>query len=200
MNLKIRDVRFSRGQRGWSCEIGFNITTASQFTDVYRSVIGGGRWWFTAFLAARRDVKDWHRVLGAKPGERQAKGWVHVVSFLLLFLFSLPASAANVYDSPVDPRLMAAAQQQAQTQAHACRQGHILPITRLGFGNYAEICAESWPEQVNADWNTLWLGAWHDWMTSPGHRGVAVRRHAAYGYGCARSARGIWYFTICVRD
>ena len=73
--MKIRDVKFERGQLGWLCKIGFTFASSRQFTDEYQVVECARKWWILAFFAARWQAKFHVAVRGAKPGERPAKGW-----------------------------------------------------------------------------------------------------------------------------
>ena len=78
--VKVRSVEFNRRQLGWQCVIYFRLKTAGQFTDEERAVEAFSEsrllpmiW---AYFAARKKVAWVARCLGAKAGEREAKGWV----------------------------------------------------------------------------------------------------------------------------
>ena len=114
---------------------------------------------------------------------------------------------APVFRSPRHPILDQAAQAHADYQAARQVQGHqgfgerFAVFTReIGQAEYAEICNESWPEQVGASYDELWTGAVSDWRQSPGHWSVASRVHAAAGFGLQRGRNGVWYSCIDVKD
>lgn len=79
-SLKIRHVTFSRTSRGWHCEITFTLTTSNQFTDEECEVDGicRGHSVFSilwAYVRAKRNMREYAKINGAKLGERHAKGW-----------------------------------------------------------------------------------------------------------------------------
>lgn len=78
--FRIERVRFERGQIGWTALIGYYVTTADQFTDIFmetgRSSLGNG--WLTpimAFQKALRAARSSHKDCSATPDQRIAKGW-----------------------------------------------------------------------------------------------------------------------------
>jgi hypothetical protein len=72
---RITDIHFERRYFGWRCVIGFTFPTAKQFTHEYHQVEAVERWWLSAYLTARHEVRIHLEIHGAKPGERKAKGW-----------------------------------------------------------------------------------------------------------------------------
>jgi uncharacterized protein YkwD len=116
---------------------------------------------------------------------------------------------AHVCDGPQHPWLMQAAQEHAQTQADLDQCGHQGFMARgffeqalqtVGCSSLAEIAAESWPEQTDADGLKLGMDAFKSWRHSPGHWRTACKEHKFYGAGFACSKSGIWYSTILVGD
>jgi len=73
--MKIRTVEFSKAQRGWVVEITFSYLTARQFTDETSLVRESARYWWWAWVRARRTAKRYARNHAPLPGERERKGW-----------------------------------------------------------------------------------------------------------------------------
>lgn len=73
--MRIWNVQFERGQRGWNCTIVFTLATTRQFTDEQQVIQKGARFWPWAYVRARREARKYHRLHGAKCGERVALGW-----------------------------------------------------------------------------------------------------------------------------
>jgi len=103
--------------------------------------------------------------------------------------------------------LMGAAQMHADYMAFFREQGHQLWERRwmrlanqLGQGQYAEICAQSWPWMRDADDNRLWADAFWSWKHSRGHWAVACRKHDAIGWGRARGKNGTHYTAVITFD
>ena len=81
MSARVEAVTFQRAQRGWRCRITFTLTTARQFTDETTAVEDGcfgHSFWavWRAYRRARKLMKEYVRMHGAKPHEREMKGWV----------------------------------------------------------------------------------------------------------------------------
>ena len=119
---------------------------------------------------------------------------------VLLLLGQVDASAEH-------PVLMAAAREHALYQAGACHQGHqrweqrVARLQRqMPRCEFAEICAESWPEQDGQSQAALQAEMFRCWRQSPGHWSVARRRHKYFGGALARGRNGIWYACIIVAD
>lgn len=74
--MKIRGFDLTRSQRGWVCHFVFLVTTANQFTDQEEAVRSYGRWPLTALWNGWMGAKRLEKLLKAKPGEREAKGWI----------------------------------------------------------------------------------------------------------------------------
>ncbi len=117
----------------------------------------------------------------------------------------LPVSLGQVLASARYKPLDEAAMVSAQLQASRNQQGHHnwerrwrqLTATS-GYPTIVEICAESWPEQRDADDEALWTEAFNCWRQSPGHWKVASGRWDAYGRARAQGSNGVWYFAIIV--
>ena len=114
---------------------------------------------------------------------------------------------ANVCKSEPNAVLMAMAERHAKYQASICVQGHQnfdrrCAELRQTFGNfeYAEICAESWPEQVNCTSEELGHELFKCWAQSPGHWKVACKQHRYFGASMACGKNGIFYGCIIVCD
>ena len=73
--MRVWNVLFEKAQRGWHCTITFTHETANQFTEEIEAVRCGARYWWWAYICARRAARATHELLRAKPGERAAKGW-----------------------------------------------------------------------------------------------------------------------------
>lgn len=73
--MRTRAVLFEKAQRGWRCSLTFTHATVNQFTDETELAVGLARYWWWAYVRARREARRLHRELGAKPGERAALGW-----------------------------------------------------------------------------------------------------------------------------
>lgn len=138
------------------------------------------------------------------------KQWVGVVSrdeLLDALRNGVAVPLGPVLESPENPALMVAAKESAKLQADRNRQGHVdwdnrsqRIIQLSGFRRVREICAESWPEEVNASEDDLWKSAFKSWVQSPGHWTVAGVRHDAFGKGLAKGSNGIWFMCIIVGD
>ena len=73
---RIREVRFTRNQPGWVCDITFTFTSSRQLTDeVWKVESECCSLWFVAWSNARGRVKSYLAQNAAKRGERAAKGW-----------------------------------------------------------------------------------------------------------------------------
>jgi len=115
----------------------------------------------------------------------------------------LPSTLGEVLDSPRSPVLDEAAMESAKLQAERNEQGHhdwaqrrSKIVATSGYASIEEICAESWPEQRDADDETLWTEAFISWKQSPGHWRIANTRWRAYGRARAQGSNGIWYFVV----
>lgn len=81
MSGEISGVSFTLGQTAWTCAVFFDVKTTEQFSDARRCTAGygGGHSLFSAivaFLRARRGFKQVMKREKARPGEREAKGWI----------------------------------------------------------------------------------------------------------------------------
>ncbi len=61
--------------RLWSCHMTVTIETASQFSAEWHEVTEDSRYWLLAIFRAWRSAKRLNAEIGAKRGERSAKGW-----------------------------------------------------------------------------------------------------------------------------
>jgi hypothetical protein len=113
---------------------------------------------------------------------------------------------ANVCKSEMHPFLMKLAKDQANYQASICVQGHqnfssrFSAVQQAGLGHAAEICAESWPWQVNDSMLDLGYEMFKCWRQSPGHWSVASKQHRYFGADIAKGKNGIWYACIIVSN
>jgi len=115
---------------------------------------------------------------------------------------------AHVCESRMHPILMEMATRQARYQSHRCAQGHKYWQQRYEelqrtFGSnfrFAEICAESWPEQSNDSMKELGWEMFKSWKRSSGHWSVACKKHDYFGVNMAQGKNGIWYACIVVAD
>ena len=106
---------------------------------------------------------------------------------------------AHICESEINQFMMDKAQAHAEYEAiHG--QGHQgfsdrVAALQLQVGpyKYAEICAESWPEQANATPEELGHEMFKCWEQSPGHWSVASVKHKYFGAGLAQGHNGIWY-------
>ena len=113
---------------------------------------------------------------------------------------------AHVCESQMHPLLQQLATGQANYMAQVCQQGHqnfqerydkIQQELKLGA---AEICAESWPEQINDSYYDLGVEMFKCWKQSPGHWEVASKKHKYCGIEMAKGSNGIWYACILVAE
>lgn len=79
--VRICEIKLERRHmlRGvWLCSVTFAVTTANQFTDeiVTMDNLACARWPWLALLRGIRKAKKEGRLLQAKPGEREKRGWV----------------------------------------------------------------------------------------------------------------------------
>jgi hypothetical protein len=102
---------------------------------------------------------------------------------------------------------MAMASRHANYQALHNQQGHQLFELRvnelystLGQYKYAEIAAESWLWQVDATMLELGTEMFKCWRQSPGHWGVASKKHKYFGADMAKGSKGLWYACIITGD
>ncbi len=94
--------------------------------------------------------------------------------------------------------LQAAAQEHAAYQARVQVQEHqgwsrrVIEIANKlpEYKGFAEICAESWPENSRDEAATE---LFYSWERSPGHWSVANGRCDIWGYAMAKGRNGIWY-------
>lgn len=113
---------------------------------------------------------------------------------------------AHICESEINQFMMDKAQTHAEYEAvHG--QGHQgfsdrVAALQLQVGpyQYAEICAESWPEQKDATPEELGYEAFKCWEQSKGHWSVCITKHKYVGYGVAQGNNGIWYFCAIVGD
>jgi len=117
----------------------------------------------------------------------------------------LPKSLGKVLETPKHRILCIAAKEAADLQAQKNKQGHwdwnnrrLQLVTSSGYSTIEEICAESWPNQRDADDEALWTEAFDSWRQSPGHWSVANRTWRAYGRAKSQGSNGVWYFVIIV--
>jgi hypothetical protein len=91
------------------------------------------------------------------------------------------------------------AQQHAEYQAIKATQGHQLWDERVKdlyvalpkYGEFAEICAESWPDQSVDD---AAAEMYNSWRQSPGHWSAVTSTNAGWGAAMAFcSRRRVWY-------
>lgn len=114
---------------------------------------------------------------------------------------------AHICESEPNDMLMKIAQEHSDYQASIGVQGHQHFDQRysqlqlqVGDYKYAEICAESWPEQKDATPEELGHEAFKCWEASSGHWSVASVKHRFFGAGVAQGNNGIWYFCMIVGD
>jgi hypothetical protein len=114
---------------------------------------------------------------------------------------------ARVCDSEQNQILMSMATRHAKYPADHNSQGHQLFQLRveelystLGRYTYAEIAAESWPWETEASMLELGTGMFKSWVQSPGHWGVASKKHKYFGADMAKGSKGLWYACILVGD
>lgn len=74
--MRLHEVIIAKHQLGWTCDIWFTVETAEQFTDETHSVVSCSPWMVVAVWRAWRGACRKAKALRAKPGEREAKGWV----------------------------------------------------------------------------------------------------------------------------
>jgi len=119
----------------------------------------------------------------------------------------LEFKGAKVCESPTHEILAYAAMKQALYQAVHQTQGHQLWIYRVntlrnrlpGF-RFKEICAESWPWEVDKPLKVVGTSMFQSWVQSPGHWKVASKKHDLFGVGMAKGMNNIWYACIIVGD
>lgn len=116
-------------------------------------------------------------------------------------------AGAHVCESEQHPILMEMAARHAKYQADHNQQGHQLFQLRveelystLGQYKYAEIAAESWVWQVEATMLELGTEMFKSWRQSPGHWGIASKKHKYFGADIAKGSKGIWYACILTAD
>jgi hypothetical protein len=98
------------------------------------------------------------------------------------------------------PILQAKAQEHAQYQADHQEQGHQLWDQRYHelyqlvpeCQEFKEVCAESWPENTEAE---AAEEMYNSWRHSPGHWSAVNGRCDFWGYAMVRGSNGIWYAT-----
>ena len=113
---------------------------------------------------------------------------------------------AHICESEINQFMMDKAQTHAEYEAvHG--QGHQgfsdrVAALQLQVGpyQYAEICAESWPEQKDATPEELGVEFFKCWKTSSGHWRVASKPHKYFGVGVAKGRNGVYYSCILVAD
>lgn len=98
-----------------------------------------------------------------------------------------------------DLTLQSMAIEHAQYQARLGQQGHQLwdeRVKRLyaalpNFGEFAEVCAESWPDQLVED---AAEEMYKSWRQSPGHWEAVTKPNDGWGYAMAFcDRRRVWY-------
>lgn len=116
-------------------------------------------------------------------------------------------AGAHVCESEQNSILMEMATRHARYQADHNSQGHQLFQIRveelyhtLGQYKYAEIAAESWPWQAEASMLELGNEMFKCWRQSPGHWGVASKKHKYFGADMCKGSKGLWYACILVAD
>ena len=117
----------------------------------------------------------------------------------------LPKSLGKVLETPKHMTLCSAAKESADLQARRNEQGHwnwnnrrLQLVNSSGYVTIEEICAESWPNQRDANDEVLWTEAFDCWRRSPGHWSVANSTWRAYGRARSQGSNGIWYMVIIV--
>jgi hypothetical protein len=98
------------------------------------------------------------------------------------------------------PILQAAAEAHARYQAERCEQGHqhwddrVKELYRLmpECHEFAEVCAESWPENNREE---AAGEMYNSWRQSPGHWSAVNGRCDFWGYAMAIGSNGVWYAT-----
>ena len=103
--------------------------------------------------------------------------------------------------------LMDMAARHARYQAAMQRMGHQLWWTRrielrwtVGAYNFEEVCADTWPHQEHLAPIEIGRCMFSTWKKSLVDWKIATRKHKYFGYGIAKSTRGIWYATIVVAN
>jgi hypothetical protein len=146
-----------------------------------------------------------HLRVQVQPQPQNSQSWSSTAIGLITAGNKYPG--ANVCRSEPNAILMEMAARHAKYQASICVQGHQNFDARcnelrktLGNFEYAEICAESWPEQVNDSMEALGWEMFKCWKYSPGHWSVACKQHRYFGASMSRGANGTWYACIIVAD
>ena len=73
--MRIRAIDIERTTSCWACSVTFMVRTAEQFTDEEHTTKIGGKHILTSLAKGLWKARTVSRLLRAKPGEREAKGW-----------------------------------------------------------------------------------------------------------------------------
>ena len=73
--MRIREIKLSRAQRAWVCEVVFTARTARQFTDEEMTVRSGGRSLLTSLWNGIKSAKRKAADEQAAPDELKRNGW-----------------------------------------------------------------------------------------------------------------------------
>lgn len=74
--MKIRGYDLTRAQRGWVCDVCFQVLTLNQSSAEEHTLRTGGRWMLTAIWNARRLARRVSAGTEATPAERwELCGW-----------------------------------------------------------------------------------------------------------------------------
>lgn len=103
----------------------------------------------------------------------------------------------SILEATFHPTILKYAQAHADYQAKYCRQGHNgwdarrrdLVTELPGYG-FEEVCAESWPEQSDAD---AAGEMFNSWQHSRGHWEYVNSPHDFYAYAMSRGTNGVWF-------
>jgi len=124
-----------------------------------------------------------------------------------LYRAGLSFTGAHVCESEQHPDLMRMATRHAKYQADHRQQGHQLFDSRVAelrktvnTQSFAEIAAESWERQKDATPLALGVEMFACWAASPGHWGVASKKHKYFGCDMALGSNNIWYACIITGD
>ncbi len=120
-----------------------------------------------------------------------------------LFVAGQTYPGVLVCQSQSNGALMDVAARHATYQAAMQRMGHQLWRSRtielrwrVGPYNFEEVCADSWPHQEHLSPVDIGRQMFSTWQKSPPHWKLVTRIHKYFGYGMAKSTRGIWYSCI----
>jgi hypothetical protein len=138
-----------------------------------------------------------------------AGNWPKIKFWPVIKAWPVIKLAFPAYASKHVPALNELAQGHANYMASVRVQGHqgwesgrFMASLTVGYSTASEICAESWPEQVNLPEIDLWFEAarcWRDYSPN-GHWTVASVQHAGIGIGLARGSNNVWYMCVIACD